>query len=303
LFLVLLVSTGTLIQAKTNNLIDRNWDFGIGVGYGEISNPFFGGKDIPLKATIDFAVYGKRFFFDNGDLGFTFIEQPNFGLNLILTYNSERIYYSYFNNIGINVFNAGDRNIQILDSSPLFNNGSSVVATPINPILPSPPPPDPIDLLPLGEISLPFNIPDRDLSINLGLEAIISSEFGTLTLQAMQNIDNNHRGQDIKIEFSKYWNKKRWSFGPNIGMHWKSSKLLNYYYGLNNESNPFFDLAYEAGSGVDLLFGFKVNYRISNHLSLVSSISYNSLSSSIKNSPIIDSNHTQTTFVGLFYRF
>ena len=50
------------------------WRLGVALGYGERSNPLAQSEDIPIVVDLDIAWFGERFFFDNGDLGFTFAD-------------------------------------------------------------------------------------------------------------------------------------------------------------------------------------------------------------------------------------
>ncbi len=290
LILLIIISLPLMAENNDESYIERSWDFALGLGYGKISNPFVNGREIPLYATADVAIYGDRFFFDNGDLGFTLIDQPNFGLNLITTYNTERIYYSYFNNLGLIVFNGGGGNIQAINENPLLDIGArDLEGTGLT--------------FDLGINILHFGLPKRDFSLNFGIEALYQNTFGAYSLQVTKNIDGNHNGTEARFEYSKSWGYKKWSFGTSLGLHWKSSKLINYYYGFENQYGPLLDFSYKAQSGFDTLAWLHLSYQINNNWSLVGNLKYSFLSDSIKDSPLIDSSKTRSRFVGLAYRF
>src|SRR3954470_11663654 len=50
---------------------ERSWRLGAAFGYGERTNPLIQSDDIPVIVDVDIAWFGKRWFFDNGDLGYT----------------------------------------------------------------------------------------------------------------------------------------------------------------------------------------------------------------------------------------
>jgi hypothetical protein len=77
---------------------DSPWSFGIALGAGQRDNPFVASDDVTLNAIVDLAWYGERWFFDNGDIGFTLRETSQLSVNALLTFNNERNYYSYLNN-------------------------------------------------------------------------------------------------------------------------------------------------------------------------------------------------------------
>ena len=151
---ILIFCSGLLVSschAENYNYDVRKWDLTIGLGYGKSTNPFIGADDIPSYLSLDFSIYGKRFFFDNGELGFTVINKQNFGFNIIVTYNSERIYYSYFNDIGISVIYTG--NDFILNQESPIITVNSVNPNLIIPTLPPLPFPPEVEPLPLTRVS------------------------------------------------------------------------------------------------------------------------------------------------------
>src|SRR5262245_37896420 len=60
---------------------EKNWRFGIGLGYGERTNPLIQSDDIPVIVDLDIAWFGERWFFDNFDLGFALIDNSRFTTN------------------------------------------------------------------------------------------------------------------------------------------------------------------------------------------------------------------------------
>ncbi len=271
------------VYAQDESLVERAWDFGIGLGYGVQSNPFIGADEVPTYITFDLAVYGKRFFFDNGDVGFTLVDRETYGLNLIATYSSERIYYSFFNTLGILANDIG---------------------------LTSPAPPLVVEITPSdtlvnpGFILLDFDLPDRAFAINVGAELLLSKPFGNLQIQALSDISSKHTGQEFSIEYSRTWGSGRWRFQPSIGINWKSSDLVDYYYGFDFKSiDPNISISYRGEDVINYSVGLVSSYRINNHVSLVASMKYNRFGSAISNSPLVVDNFSKSFFTGVFYSF
>ena len=50
-------------------------------------------EDIPVLVDLDIAWFGKRWFFDNADVGFTVIDKPLITANLIGRVNSDRVFF------------------------------------------------------------------------------------------------------------------------------------------------------------------------------------------------------------------
>jgi len=269
---------------QDDDLIERAWDFGIGIGFGEQSNPFVAADAVPTYITFDIAIYGKRFFFDNGDVGFTLVDRDGYGLNLIATYSNERIYYSFFNALGL-------VRPDLSNTSPRPPESAIVteVVTPDTLINP-------------GFLFFDLDFPDRDFAVNSGFELLWNKPFGSFQIQALTDISNKHKGQEFSIEYSKAWGKGRWRFQPSFGINWKSRELVDYYYGLDM-SNSGTGFTYRGESVVNYSGGLVSSYRINNHVSLVASLKYNRFGSAIRNSPLVVDDSSRSFFAGVFYSF
>lgn len=286
--IILLSMTLTGLRAEDveqSQQLSRSWDFGVGIGYGQQSNPFIGADDVPGYVTLDLAIYGERFFFDNGELGYTITDRPDFGLNLLATYSSERIYYSYFNDLSL--FSSGggigfaSEEFQVVPSDQLPDAG---VSTGVR-----------------GQFSR-LEIPDRDFALNLGVELLWNWPQGQLQWQLLQDVSGAHQGLQSELTFSKSWQHGRWAFKPSIGVRWQSAQLVDYYYGLDDQDGTL-PLQYTGEASTHLSLGLLVSYRINNRLSYVTRYTHTELGSEVRNSPLINTDHTQAYFSGLFYRF
>ena len=82
------------------------WRLGVGLGYGQRSNPLVDADDIPIVLDLDIAWFGKRWFFDNGDLGFTFADTERYTLSLMGRFNSDRVFFSLTNSKFVVISNA-----------------------------------------------------------------------------------------------------------------------------------------------------------------------------------------------------
>jgi outer membrane protein len=277
--------TAGAAETEEDPQISRSWDFGIGLGYGEQTNPFVGADDVPGYLTLDLAIYGERFFFDNGELGFTLSDTERLGINLLANYSSERIYYSYFNDLGLirNFQESGQstENITVIPADQLPQAGVSV----------GPP----------GAFTV-LELPDRDFAINLGVEFLWNLPAGQLQVKLLQDVSGTHQGAQLNLDYSRSWQHGRWGFRPGVGLSWQSAQLIDYYYGLEYR-DELFGFRYVGEASTHLSLGMLLSYRINNNLSYVTQYRHTWLGSEVRDSPLIDVNHTQAWFSGLFYRF
>ena len=79
-----------------------HWRLGVALGYGQRTNPLIQSDDIPVVVDLDIAWFGERWFFDNGDLGFSLVDNPAFTTNIVARVNSDRAFFSKTNTKYIN---------------------------------------------------------------------------------------------------------------------------------------------------------------------------------------------------------
>jgi outer membrane protein len=80
------------------------WHIGVAFGYGERSNPLVQSDDIPVLVDVDIAWYGRRWFFDNGDVGRTILDGQRFTLNAIARINSDRVFFGKTDTDYVSIF-------------------------------------------------------------------------------------------------------------------------------------------------------------------------------------------------------
>src|SRR6186713_594721 len=87
---------------------ERSWRIGAAFGYGERTNPLIQSDDIPVLVDVDIAWFGKRWFFDNGDVGFTLFDRPSSTTSLVARVNDDRVFFGKTNTRYVNFAYAGN---------------------------------------------------------------------------------------------------------------------------------------------------------------------------------------------------
>ncbi len=267
------------------------WQLGIGGGAGRRTNPLINSDDINIYWFVDIAYFGNHFFFDNGDLGLTLYANDNMSLNAIVTYGNEKTFFSHIN----------DESFSLSGIVDLVAAEDEVTIPPANPgNSPEPPTAD-------SETSSTTDTedpPDRDLSIESGIEIIYTLPHGELHSQLLTDISSTHNGQELWFSYSLPYRWENIKLVPSLGFSWKSQQLVDYYYGIRADETTEARSRYEADSSTtNLFFKLSLAYRLSSHWQLVSVLEYQTLGDEIKASPIVDDNHLSTYFIGLLYRF
>jgi len=277
-------------QNDTAQALDRNWQLGVALGYGTRSNPLIEADDLTLIAVVDFAWYGDYLFFDNGDLGVTFVDNHRFTLNGILRVNTERLFFENadsllvsFTNSGVGSGNGGRPTPgDGTDGTDGGGDGGGSSG---------------------GVTTETFEIPDRDYAIEAGLELLTDGHWGFLQASATQDISSKHDGYELGLTLGRsgYWQRFTWT--TSAGISYRSHDLNNYYYGvLPAEATNAFP-SYEAGAGVNYQLSGLLRYYLSKSLSLGLVLQYERLNSAIADSPFVTDDHVTTGYAGLKFTF
>ncbi len=280
---------------------ERSWNLGVALGSGERSNPLINGESIDINTVVDFSWYGERFFFDNGDAGFLLTEHRNYSFNLVATVNNERNFYNYLTGRTL-----GLDTTKIMGGSfapPGTDGGTPGEKDPL------PPDRDLIAGLPAEAelvpdyLNLNTELPDRDSAVNSGIEFLHISPWGDIQAQVLTDVSNTHKGQEAWLSWSHPWYTHSNEFTLTLGLEWKSSNLVSYYYGVLPDEAFAGRPEYASGSGSNTFIRFAARHAFSPNWHLVGVVEREYLSSAITNSPIVDDTEVDTFFAGLFYQF
>lgn len=242
---------------------DSAWRLGIALGYGERSNPLIQSRDIPVAVDLDIAWFGKRFFFDNGDVGFTFLDRPLGTASLVTRVNSDRVFFGKTNTRFVSVGPTG---------SPLSQ------PTTVNP-------------------------PSRRFAIETGIEYLLDGTWGRMALSGFQDVSGTHQGFDLDLEFAYPAYGRRWTVEPTLMLRYKSKRLNDYYWGVRpDEANAALP-AYRAGDGLNWQAGLRGAYYYSRNLRLVASFNYERLNPAAARSPLVEQHAVLGYFGGFAYSF
>ncbi|ALO45744.1 MipA/OmpV family protein [Pseudohongiella spirulinae] len=271
------------------------WTMGVAAGVGRRSNPFVASDDLTQNAIVDLAWYGERWFFDNGDVGYTFNQTDQFSANLLLTFNNERNYFSYLSN--------GSSGLDISSLRELaIDKGFGTIGIAGG---------ETVDLESLGTSELEefvfedldASLPERDFAVNSGIELLYISRWGDLQAQLLSDVSGTHRGQSAWLAYSYPWITRHSEFSLTLGMEWKSRELVDYYYGVRPDEVIEGRPAYRGKSGVNSVIRFSASRALSERWRLVGVVEQEFLSQNIKRSPIIERGRVSTAFVGIYYQF
>ncbi len=193
------------------------WNFSVALGAGAMTNPLVNGKDIPLVLVPQFSYYGKRFFIDDLDLGFTAAEIGGNTFNLVASPGYDRVFF--YRSDPQNLFYNG------LPDSPAQESAQTPGAVPV--------PPRP-----------------RHITYLAGPEWTLKYDGISSQLDVLHEITGQNGGTEVRAAVGVPLLQARGALTASVGMTWKSAAIVNYYYGMNNlyeagsAFDPFIKLGY-----------------------------------------------------------
>lgn len=255
---------------------ERSWRLGAALGYGVRTNPLIQSDDIPLIVDVDLAWFGKRWFFDNGDLGFQLLDRPAHTTNVVARVNSDRVFFGKTNTRYVNFAYAGRGELAAMVD------------------------PQTGELL---EAQVEVDPPDRDYAIELGLETLFGGEWGAAGLRAFHDVSGTHRGYEISADYSFRWTSGRLSLSPSIGIAYKSSNLNDYYWGVQRDEASLALREYHPHGGFALEVGMRASYYFTKNLRLALAVNMEKLPGVVSMSPLARDDYVFGYFSGLAWAF
>ena len=240
------------------------WNFSIAVGAGIRTNPLVNGKNIPLVVIPQLSYYGKRFFIDNLDFGFTLAEHGANSFNLIATPGYDRV---YFFRTDLQNFFVGFPN----------GAGAPVAVTATTPGATKVPAPAPhITYLAGPEWTFKF--------------ALVSGQ-----LDFLRDVTGQNDGDEIRGALGIPLLQSKGTLSANVGFTWKSAATVNYYYRV--------PILYTGSAALDPFVRLGYTMPLSDRWSFNAFGAYEHLGKGIADSPIVAQHGVATVFVGAVHAF
>lgn len=295
ILLSIFVSGTILACSEDETCIEKSsWHFGIALGLGVKTNPLVDGDNIPLLILPDIAWYAEKAYFDNGELGYQWLDQPKFAFETFLQLDRENALFSFLHPANILV-PTNESSTSIIDDS--FNSSidgpiDNTTIGPSNENLQRPEPSLSID-----------EIASRKWAVNAGFRGHYFLSNGEWQLSFKQDISNVHKGQQVGLQYSHRWVWHDFRFTLRTGTDWKSARLIDYYYGVSQRDTNNTELYFDGKSGWQTYLSINTTKPINENWSWLTKIGYRRLPNSLTNSPLIEKNSIRNVFLGVAYRF
>ena len=143
----------------------------------------------------------------------------------------------------------------------------------------------------------------RNGEADLGARYFWKHERHTWDLSVRQDISSTSKGTELRAGYGYLWRGQRWDVQPVLSLEWRSSKLNDYYFGVEPYEATTERAAYAAGSGLDVTAGLYARYRFLQHWSVLGGVYATQQSSSVRNSPLVDDRVQWGALLGAAYDF
>lgn len=243
------------------------WNFSVALGAGDRTNPVTHAKDIPLVVIPQFSYYGKRVFIEDLDLGVTLADGDVNTLNLVASPGYDRVFF-YRTDLQ-NIFVGGVAGSSSSDhfAVPLDSNTATAM----------------------------FRTRPRHITYLAGPEWTFKYRGVSGQLDYLHEITAQNHGDEVRAALGIPLGRLGGAWKTDLGITWKSSAIVNYYYGAPG--------IYTAGPALNPFVKLSYTRPLSSKWQLTAFVHYEHLASAIADSPIVAQHHVTTAFFGVAYEF
>lgn len=247
----------------------------VALGAGQRSNPLYDGESFPMLVLPDFSYYADSWFIDNGTLGYSLKQNDQFAVSLVMRLNSEKGYFQRWF--------AG--NVITLNSSGAFLPPEVEVGTEKS-----------ISMVSIEDVK------KRPTALDAGVQLNWFGEQWQGRLNLWQDINSKYEGQNASLSWSRFWPLAGGQFDLSTTLYWKSAKLIDTYYGVDEDELYYLERYQGRASWQpELRLGWQK--ALNPRWSLLTFYRYLHLDSAMTDSPLVQDDKVQTWFVGVSYRF
>lgn len=145
---------------------------------------------------------------------------------------------------------------------------------------------------------------ERKSSIWVGAKMEWENDLADVKLEWLGDASGKSKGQRLALGLErKIMLSPRLMLIPQVGVEWVDKKYVDYYYGVRAGEARAGRAAYRGDTGVSAEVGLRGVYMFDQQHSVFLDVGVTRLSSSIKNSPLVDRSTENNLFLGYVYRF
>jgi len=141
----------------------------------------------------------------------------------------------------------------------------------------------------------------REMGTDFGVGYRRRMEWGTLSVEALRNVDGASRGSEARLRLEKEVRRGNLRLWPQAVLSLRDRRLNDYYYGVRATEATAARPAYVAGSGLNLQLALYAGYPLGGHWLLLGGISVTQWAGAVTGSPIVAGGTQAAATFGLLY--
>lgn len=243
----------------------------VSLGGGVISNPLHGADNIPLVVVPQVAYYGQNWFFDNGRLGYSFIQSDTHNISFVSEINPESRFFIDWHPQNIFPLTATANN-EILESQHIES-------------------PRQINI---------NNIQKRRVVLDAGVSYVFVKQQHVFSAQLLHDVNSVYNSFRGSLQWQYHFDLKVLELKSTLGVNYKSAQLNNYFYGLNNTESLYGEI--EVGSSWQPYAKIDVRWPVGKANALRFHLAYYDYSA-MDSSPLFEHDYSMTAFIGFEHTF
>ncbi|NQD35483.1 MipA/OmpV family protein [Permianibacter sp. IMCC34836] len=257
------------LRAANDVIAADDFDLKIAVGYGRLITPLATIDDADLYLLPSLSWYGERLYFEDGMFGYAVSEASDQQFDVVIFPSSDGLLYWY------------------TQDQPLAPGG----------LIPTPMPVEP-----------PFEvrgIEKRELAWHGGLR--FAQQFGDAywNVIAGKDISGVHHGwtATLAVGHDALLTLGKFTAGAELGLTYRSKRLVEYYYDNRADEVLPLDYVYEAEGDYSFQLQLRASYQFDQHWAAIARYGQHWLGDSVNSSPLVDRRDSIIWFTGLQYGF
>ena len=145
---------------------------------------------------------------------------------------------------------------------------------------------------------------DRHSTIDMGLDAGIQGNWGSLSIEVLADVLGNHEGFEAGITYEyEFAVTERLAFTPSLGVSYYDEKLADYYFGVRPGEARDSRAAYQPDASGVATATMTMSYALTKDWTLVGVIQLMELGDELADSPLVAEKSSTTAVIGAMYRF
>lgn len=146
------------------------------------------------------------------------------------------------------------------------------------------------------------HLPDLSYPVSAFLSAQYKSPIGLFKVKHNNEINNKHNGHSTSLSYAAAVRRAGWLIMPKLTYTLHDEKVINYFYGVNNENATALIPSYNADDGSSYQLSILGLRQINEKWSFIGNIQNEYYGDEISNSPVVEDDQRLSVFLGFLYK-